>query len=175
MSSTDEVLAANQQYASKFDKGNLAMPPAKKLAILACMDARLTVEQLLGLKTGDAHIIRNAGGIATEDALRSLIISHHLLGTQEFIVINHTDCGMATFTDDQLLGKLEQKTGVSAVTPSHFHCFKDVEQNVRRQVARIKNHPYVRDIPVRGFVYDVKSGKLSEVSDQRGRASEQSA
>jgi carbonic anhydrase len=175
MSTTDEVLAANQQYASKFDKGNLAMPPAKKLAILACMDARLTVEQLLGLKTGDAHIIRNAGGIATEDALRSLIISHHLLGTQEFIVINHTDCGMATFTDDQLLGKLEQKTGVSAVTPSHFHAFKDVEQNVRRQVARIKNHPYVRDIPVRGFVYDVKSGKLSEVSDQRGRASEQSA
>jgi carbonic anhydrase len=175
MSTTDEVLAANQQYASKFDKGNLAMPPAKKLAILACMDARLTVEQLLGLKTGDAHIIRNAGGIATEDALRSLIISHHLLGTQEFIVINHTDCGMVTFTDDQLLGKLEQETGVSAVTPSHFHSFKDVEQNVRRQVARIKNHPYVRDIPVRGFVYDVKSGKLSEVSDQRGRASEQSA
>ena len=175
MSTTDEVLAANQQYASKFDKGNLAMPPAKKLAILACMDARLSVEQLLGLKTGDAHIIRNAGGIATEDVLRSLIISHRLLGTQEFIVINHTDCGMATFTDDQLLGELEQKTGVSAVTPSHFYSFKDVEQNVRRQVARIKNHPYVRDIPVRGFVYDVKSGKLSEVSDQRGRASEQSA
>ena len=91
------------------------------------------------------------------------------------MVINHTDCGMVTFTDDQLLDKLEQKTGVSAVTPSHFHSFKDVEQNVRRQVARIKNHPYVRDIPVRGFVYDVKSGKLSEVSDQRGRASEQSA
>src|ERR1700682_973987 len=109
MSITDEVLAAIQQYASKFDKGNLAMPPAKKLAILACMDARLTVEQLLGLKTGNAHIIRNAGGIATEDALRSLIISHHLLGTQEFMVINHTDCGMVTFTDDQLLGRLEQK------------------------------------------------------------------
>jgi carbonic anhydrase len=175
MSITDEVLAANQQYASKFDKGSLAMPPAKKLAILACMDARLTIEQLLGLKTGDAHIIRNAGGIATEDALRSLIISHHLLGTQEFIVINHTDCGMLTFTDDQLLDKLEQQTGVSAVTPAHFHSFKDTEQNVRRQVARIKNHPYVHDIPVRGFVYDVKSGKLSEVSGQRHRASQQSA
>jgi carbonic anhydrase len=175
MSITDEVLAANQQYASKFDKGSLAMPPAKKLAILACMDARLTVEQLLGLKTGDAHIIRNAGGIATEDALRSLIISHHLLGTQEFIVINHTDCGMVTFTDDQLLDKLEQQTGVSAVTPAHFHSFKDVEQNVRRQVARIKDHPYVQDIPVRGFVYDVKSGKLSEVSEQRQRSSQQSA
>jgi carbonic anhydrase len=139
------------------------------------MDARLTVEQLLGLKTGDAHIIRNAGGIATEDALRSLIISHHLLGTQEFIVINHTDCGMVTFTDDQLLDKLEHQTGVSAVSPAHFHSFKDVEQNVRRQVARIRNHPYVQDIPVRGFVYDVKSGKLSEVSDQRQRSSKQSA
>jgi carbonic anhydrase len=173
MSITDEVLAANQQYASKFDKGSLAMPPAKKLAILACMDARLSVEQLLGLKTGDAHIIRNACGIATEDALRSLIISHHLLGTQEFIVINHTDCGMVTFTDDQLLDKLEHQTGVSAVSPSHFHSFKDLEQNVRRQV--IKNHPYVQDIPVRGFVYDVKSGKLTEVSEQRQRSSQQSA
>ena len=175
MSTTDEALAANQRYASKFDKGSLAMPPAKKLAILACMDARLSVEQLLGLKTGDAHIIRNAGGIATEDALRSLIISHHLLGTQEFIVINHTDCGMLTFTDDQLLAKLEQQTGVSAVAPAHFHSFKDLEQNVRRQVARIKNHPFVRDIPVRGFVYDVKSGKLSEVFEQPQRASQRSA
>jgi len=175
MSTTDEVLAANQQYASKFDKGSLTMPPARKLAILACMDARLSVEQLLGLKTGDAHIIRNAGGIATEDALRSLIISHHLLGTQEFMVINHTDCGMLTFTDDQLLDKLEQKTGVSTVTPAHFHSFKDTEQNVRRQVARIKDHPYVHDIPVRGFIYDVKSGKLSEVAEQRGRVSQRSA
>jgi carbonic anhydrase len=161
MSITDEVLAANQQYASKFDKGSLAMPPAKKLAILACMDARLSVEQLLGLITGEAHVIRNAGGFAT--------------GTQEFIVINHTDCGMVTFTDDQLLDKLEHQTGVSAVTPAHFHSFKDVEQNVRRQVARIKDHPYVQDIPVRGFVYDVKSGKLSEVSEQRQRSSQHSA
>jgi carbonic anhydrase len=175
MSTTDEVLAANRQYASKFDKGSLAMPPAKKLAILACMDARLSVEQLLGLKTGDAHIIRNAGGIATEDVLRSLIISHHLLGTQEFIVVNHTDCGMVTFTDDQLLDKLEHQTGVSAVAPAYFHSFKDVEQNVRRQVARIKDHPYVQNIPVRGFVYDVKSGKLSEVFDQQKHASQQSA
>src|ERR1700693_3448740 len=124
MSITDELLAANQQYASKFDKGSRPMPPAKKLAILACMDARLTVEQLLGLKTGDAHIIRNAGGIATEDALRSFIISHHLLGTQEFVIINHTDCGMLTFKDDELVDKLEQKTGVSAVTPAHFHLSK---------------------------------------------------
>lgn len=175
MSITDELLAANQQYASKFELGGLAMPPARKVAILACMDARLSVEQFLGLKTGDAHIIRNAGGIATEDAVRSLIISHHLLGTQEFLVINHTDCGMVTFVDGQLLDKLEEKTGVSAVSPTHFHAFKDVEHNVRQQVARIKNHPYVRDIPVRGFIYDVKSGKLNEVTEQRPRSSQQSA
>src|SRR5437867_8779816 len=103
MSAIDEILMANQQYAGKFTQGKLAMPPARKLAVLACMDARLTIEPALGLKTGDAHIIRNAGGIATEDALRSLIISHHLLGTQEFVVINHTDCGMLTFEDTELL------------------------------------------------------------------------
>jgi carbonic anhydrase len=172
MSVTDEVLLANQQYAAKFDLGHLAMPPARKLAILACMDARLTVEQLLGLKTGEAHIIRNAGGIATEDALRSLIISHHLLGTQEFIVINHTDCGMLTFTDGQLLNKLEEQSGVAAVSPVHFHSFTNVERNVRQQVARIKSHPYVRNIPVRGFVYDVKSGMLAEVTQDRARAAQ---
>jgi carbonic anhydrase len=175
MSTTEELLANNQQYAAKFDQGDLAMPPARKIAILACMDARLSVEQLLGLKTGDAHIIRNAGGIATEDALRSLIISHHLLDTQEFIVINHTDCGMVTFNDDQLRDKLEEQSGVAVVAPAHFHAFKDVEHNVRRQVARIRNHPYVRNIPVRGFVYDVKSGKLNEVAEPRPRASQQSA
>src|SRR5271156_1343995 len=115
MSITNDVLAANQKYAATFDQGSLAMPPARKLAILACMDARLTVEQVLGLKTGDAHIIRNAGGIATEDALRSLIISHHLLGTQEFIIIYHTDCGMLTFSDHELLHQLEEKTAAATV------------------------------------------------------------
>jgi len=165
MSVTDEVLLANQQYAATFNLGGLAMPPARKFAVLACMDARLTVEQLLGLKTGDAHIIRNAGGIATEDALRSLIISHHLLGTQEFIVINHTDCGMLTFEDDELLRKLEEQTGMAAIAPVHFHAFKDLERNVRQQVARIRNHPYVRSVPVRGFVYDVKSGRLVELAE----------
>jgi carbonic anhydrase len=163
MSATDEVLVANQQYAADFKLGGLASPPAKKLAVLACMDARISVEQLLGLKTGDAHIIRNAGGIATEDALRSLIISHHLLGTQEFIVINHTDCGMLTFSDHELLHKLEEKTGVATIAPVHFHAFKNLESNVKQQVARIKSHPYVRNIAVRGFIYDVKTGKLAEV------------
>lgn len=117
MSITDELLSANKDYAAKFDLGGLAMPPARKIAILACMDARLSVEKLLGLKTGDAHIIRNAGGIATEDALRSLIISHQLLGTQEFIVFNHTDCGMLTFNENQLLEKLEEKTGATPSPP----------------------------------------------------------
>lgn len=168
MSVTDEVLAANQQYASKFNLGGLAMPPARKFAVLSCMDARLNVPQLLGLQTGDAHIIRNAGGIATEDALRSLIISHQLLGTREFIVINHTDCGMLTFEDDQLLHQLEKETGVPAVVPVHFHAFQDVKDNVRRQVARIRNHPWIpASISVRGFVYDVKTGKLEEVAAER--------
>jgi carbonic anhydrase len=175
MSVTDEVLSANKDYAAKFDLGGLAMPPARKLAILACMDARLSVERLLGLKIGDAHIIRNAGGIATEDALRSLIISHHLLGTQEFIVINHTDCGMLTFNDNQLLDKLEEQTGASAVIPAHFHSFPDLERNVRRQVARIKHHPFVPNVPVRGFIYDVKTGKLAEVHEHRRHASKQNA
>jgi carbonic anhydrase len=165
MSVTEELLQANQQYAASFDQGALAMPPARKIAILACMDARLTVEPMLGLKTGDAHIIRNAGGIATEDALRSLIISHHLLGTQEFIVINHTDCGMLTFNDHDLLHKLEEQSGQSTIAPVHFHSFQNLEFNVLQQVARIKNHPYVHNIPVRGFVYDVKTGKLAEVKE----------
>src|SRR6476659_1170696 len=119
MSVIDEVLQNNLKYADQFTLGHLPMTPARKLAVLACMDARLTVEQLLGLKTGDAHIIRNAGGIASEDALRSLIISHHLLGTQEFIIINHTDCGMLTFKDDELLDRLENETGVATVSPVH--------------------------------------------------------
>ncbi len=116
MPSTDDVVKANESYAQDFKLGNLPMPPGRKLAIVACMDARLTVEQFLGLKTGDAHIIRNAGGIVTEDAIRSLIISHHLLGTQEFIIINHTDCGMLTFKDEELAAKLEAGTNAATST-----------------------------------------------------------
>jgi carbonic anhydrase len=172
MSFTDEVLKANEKYASRYDPSVFAAPPAPKLAVLACMDARITVEEILGLKSGAAHIIRNAGGIATEDALRSLIISHHLLGTREFIVINHTDCGMLTFEDDDLLRKLEEKTGSAAVAPIHFHAFKNLEDNVRRQVARIKHHPYVLHVPIRGFIYDVKTGKLNEVKDSSAHAAQ---
>ena len=164
MSTIDEGLKNNQQYAQSFNLGHLPMPPGRKLAIVACMDARLTVEQVLGLKTGDAHIIRNAGGIVTEDAIRSLIISHHLLGTQEFMIINHTDCGMLTFHDAELKNKLRESTHANAVAPEAFHAFGDVEQNVREQIEKVKSHPWIpKEIPVRGFVYDVKSGKLNEV------------
>ena len=164
MSVIDEVLEANKAYAKGFTLGHLPMPPARKLAVIACMDARLTVSQLLGLKTGEAHIIRNAGGIVTEDALRSLIISHHLLGTNEIMIINHTDCGMLTFKDDDLRKKLQQQTGTAAVAPAHFHAFSNVENNVREQVQKVKSHPWIpKNILVRGFVYDVKTGRLSEV------------
>ena len=165
MGVTDEVLKRNESYAKNFTLGSLAMPPARKLAVVACMDARLTVEPMLGLKTGDAHIIRNAGGIVTEDAVRSLLISHHLLGTQEFIIINHTDCGMLTFKDEELRAKLQQLSGTATVAPVHFHAFGNVEENVRQQVQRVKSHPWVpKNIPVRGFIYDVRTGKLTEVA-----------
>ena len=171
MSRTDETLAANQEYAREFRLGHLPMPPARKLAIVACMDARLTVEPMLGLKTGDAHIIRNAGGLVTEDALRSLVISQQLLGTEEVLIINHTDCGMLTFKDDDLRSKLIAQTGTDTVAPAHFHAFPDVEENVRLQIQKVVSHPWIpKSIPVRGFVYDVKSGQLKEVKSGRAAA-----
>ena len=165
MTVIEEVLKANESYAQNFTLGELPMPPGRKLAVVACMDARVTVEELLGLTTGEAHIIRNAGGIATEDAIRSLIISHHLLGTQEFMLIHHTDCGMLTFKDEELRAKLQQQTGTATVAPVHFHAFSDLEEDVRQQVQKVKSHPWVPDhIPVRGFIFDVKTGKLNEVT-----------
>ncbi len=170
MSIVDEALRANQTYASQFSAGGLAMPPAKKLAVLACMDARLDVEQILGLKPGDAHVIRNAGGIATEDAIRSLIISHSLLGTQEFMVVNHTDCGMLTFKDHDLLERLKRETGAMAVVPAAFHSFTSLDQNVREQLMKLRAHPWIpKQIPVRGFIYDVKTGKLREVAAEHAK------
>lgn len=165
MSTTDEVLKANEQYVRDFKLGHLPIPPARHLAIVACMDARLTVEQFAGLKTGDAHIIRNAGGIVTDDVIRSLLISHYLLGTNEWIIVEHTDCGMLTFKDEDLLARLEKETGTVAHAPSHFHAFGNLETNLRRQIAKVRAHPWVpKNIPVRGFIYDVRSGKLNEVT-----------
>lgn len=164
MSIIDERLKANKDFSRDFKLGNLPKPPACKLAIVACMDARLPVEAMLGLKTGDAHIIRNAGGIITVDALRSLIISHYLLGTQEFMIINHTDCGMLTFKDEDLKARLQKQTSKIAVDPETFHAFHDLETNVREQITKVKSHPWMpEDVPVRGFIYDVQSGALKEV------------
>ncbi|MCH7887071.1 MAG: carbonic anhydrase [Candidatus Marinimicrobia bacterium] len=165
MAVIEEVIKANESYAQNFTLGDLPMPPGRKLAVVACMDARVTVEEVLGLKTGDAHIIRNAGGIVTEDTVRSLIISHHLLGTQEFLLIHHTDCGMLTFKDEELRAKLQQQTGTATVAPVHFHAFSDLEEDVRQQIQKLKSHPWIpKHIPVRGFIFDVKTGKLHEVS-----------
>ena len=164
MNILDEALQANKSYASTFNLAHLAIPPAKKLAVVACMDARLTVEDILGLKTGEAHIIRNAGGVVTEDTIRSLVISHHLLSTDVIILLHHTDCGMLTFDDEELKTRLENDTGASSITPESFHAFKDLSADVRRQIAKIKSHPWIpAHIPVYGFIYDVASGKLDEV------------
>jgi carbonic anhydrase len=164
MGATDELLRANEEYARNFKLGSLSKPPARHLAIVACMDARLTVEQFAGLKTGDAHIIRNAGGVVTDDVIRSLLISHHLLGTNEWIIVEHTDCGMLTFKDEDLLDRLEKETGAVAHAPSQFHAFSDLDANLRRQIAKVRAHPWVpKEIPVRGFIYDVGTGRLNEV------------
>jgi carbonic anhydrase len=164
MSTTDEVLKANEEYIRNFGLGGLKAAPARRLAIVACMDARLTVEHIAGLKTGDAHIIRNAGGVVTDDVIRSLLISHYLLGTNEWLIIEHTGCGMLSFKDEDLIGRLEQETGVMAHAPSHFHAFADLETNLRRQIAKVRAHPWVpKEIPVRGFIYDVGTGRLNEV------------
>lgn len=166
MSVIDDVQQANHRFAEGFRLGHLPMPPARKLAIVACMDARLTVEPALGLKTGDAHIIRNAGGIVTDDVIRSLLISHYLLGTEEWMIVNHTDCGMLTFKDEELVAKLRAEWDTTAVTPAHFHAFSDLEENVRQQIQKVHSHPWVpNDIPVRGFIYDVRTGTLNEVAE----------
>ena len=167
MSVIDEVLRANSGYARAFTLGHLPMPPARKLAVVACMDARLTVEQVLGLKTGDAHIIRNAGGIVTEDALRSLLISHYLLGTEEWVIINHTDCGMLTFKDDDVKHSIASEVGIKPGFA--LEAFSDLEQDVRQSMARIQASPFIPNkASVRGFIYDVRSGHLNEVKARAG-------
>jgi carbonic anhydrase len=160
---TSKVVEANRQYARTEFPGRQPMPPSRHLAILACMDARLTVSQLAGIKTGEAHVIRNAGGVATDDAIRSLIISNELLGTREFVVINHTDCGMLTFKDKDLQKRLKDKYG-REVDDIEFHSFPNLEENVKKQVSKIRSHPLIpKDIPVTGFVYEVESGLLRRV------------
>jgi len=162
MSVTDELVRNNQTYAGSFKKGDLPLPPAKHVAVLACMDARLDVHKILGLLEGDAHIIRNAGGAATDDAIRSLAISQRLLGTKEIILIHHTDCGMLTFHDDDLKRKIEEETGIRPAFA--LEAFANLEDDVKQSIARIKASPFIPNkSSVRGFVYDVRSGKLNEV------------
>jgi carbonic anhydrase len=163
MTVTDDLLRNNAEFAKSFDRGDLPMPPGKALAVVACMDARLNVYALLGLEEGEAHVIRNAGGVVTEDVIRSLAISQHLLGTKEIILVHHTDCGMLTFTDDQVKADIEAATGLRP----HFalEAFSDLERDIRQSIARISHSPFVTNKDsIRGFIYDVTTGQLQEVT-----------
>jgi carbonic anhydrase len=162
MSVTESLIRNNESYARSFEKGDLPLPPAKHVAVLACMDARLDVHKILGLDEGDAHVIRNAGGVATDDAIRSLVISQRLLGTSEIVLIHHTDCGMLTFKDDDVKSKIESEVGIRPAFA--LEAFGDVEADVRQSIARIEASPFIPNkASVRGFVYDVRTGRLNEV------------
>ena len=162
MSATDQFIAANGVYAESFEKGDRPLPPAKKVAVVACMDARLETGRLLGLEEGDAHVIRNAGGVVTDDVIRSLAISQRLLGTEEIVLIHHSDCGMLTFKDDAVKAEIEDETGLRP--PFAFEAFGDLEDDVRQSIRRIRSSPFVpRKDRIRGFVYDVRTGRLNEV------------
>jgi carbonic anhydrase len=162
VSVTDELLRNAERYAASFDKGDLPLPPAKKVAVVACMDARLDPQALLGLQEGDAHVIRNAGGVITDDEIRSLAISQRLLGTEEIILIHHTDCGMLTFGDDEFRRQVQEDTGIKPEWAAE--AFSDLDEDVRQSIARIKASPFVpRTDAVRGFVYEVETGRLREV------------
>jgi carbonic anhydrase len=164
LSSTDAYVANAESYAASFEKGDLPLPPAKGTAVVACMDARLHPYAILGLAEGDSHIIRNAGGVVTDDVIRSLAISQRLLGTTEIVLIHHTDCGMLTFHDDDLKAQIEADTGIRP--PFALEAFPDLESDVRQSIARIKASPFVpKKDHIRGFVYEVETGRLREVKE----------
>jgi carbonic anhydrase len=163
MSVTDELLQNNAAYAEAFKKGDLPLPPAKGVAVVACMDARLDVHKILGLEEGDAHVIRNAGGVITDDEIRSLTISQRLLSTREIVLIHHTDCGMLTFSDEELRAQIHEEVGMKP----HFsmESFSDLEEDVRQSIARIEHSPFIpHKDAVRGFIYEVETGRLREVN-----------
>jgi carbonic anhydrase len=163
MTATDELIENARRYAESFEKGELAMPPARRVAVLSCMDARVIPSRILGLSEGDAHIIKNAGGVVTDDAIRSLAISQNLLGTEEIILIHHTDCGMLTFTDEEFAERLESETGQRPGWEPR--AFDDLERDVRDSIQRINDSPFIPNKEsVRGFVYDVHTGELREVT-----------
>ncbi len=164
MSATEEFLEANKQYADDFTQGGKPMPPAKKVAVVACMDARIETGRLLGLEEGDAHVIRNAGGVVTDDVIRSLAISQRLLGTEEIVLIHHTDCGMLTFKDDDVKAQIEDEVGQRPQFA--LEAFSNLEDDIRQSFRRIESSPFVpHKDKIRGFVYDVDSGELNEVEN----------
>ena len=163
MSTTDELLRNNERYANSFEKGDLPMPPAKQIAIVTCMDARLSPYVMLGLSEGDAHVIRNAGGVITDDEIRSLVISQRLLGTREVMLIQHTNCGMLTFSEEEVKGQIQEEVGIKP--PFALESFTDLEENVRQSIRRIETSPFIpHKDSVRGFIYEVETGRLREVT-----------
>jgi len=164
MSTIDKVLRRNADFALNYDPEMISPRPRMNLAVIACMDTRITLAAL-GLKPQDAHFIRNAGGIVTDDAIRSLIVSHYFLGTTEVMLINHTDCGLMKHSEEDMHTHIEKEAGVAASSPVAFHAFSDVEKNVREQMAKLRSHNWIREgLTIRGFVFDVKTGKLKEVA-----------
>ncbi len=165
MSVLDEVLRANSEFAETYDPARAKAPVTRNLALVACMDYRIPLEQAFGLKPGDAYVIRNAGGVVTEDVIRSLLVAHYKLGVEEFLVVNHTECGMQTFRDEDLRGDIRRRRGTDSIAPEQFHAFRDLEEHVRQQIQRIQSHPWVPSrLPVNGCIYDVHTGKLNVVA-----------
>jgi carbonic anhydrase len=165
MSAIDDALEANERYYQQFTAGMLDVQPRKQLAVVACMDSRMDIFAMLGIQPGDAHVIRNAGGIITDDMIRSLLISHHLLGIREIMIINHTDCGLERVHEVEMRAQMLRTFGKVAVAPECFHTFSDVNENVRIQILKARSHPWISpEVIIRGFVYDVRTGRLTEVT-----------
>ncbi len=168
MGSIDEALKANELYAQNFPFADSPKVPARKLAVLGCMDARMNIERILGLEPGDAHVLRNAGAIATEDVVRSLLVSNYLLGTNEVMIIGHTDCGALGLNDGELRERIERERGATAASPAQFLGFSNLEANLGRQLRTLRAHPWIPEsISIRGFIYDVATGRLAEVKTNR--------
>ncbi len=165
MSVLDDVLRANAEFVRTYDPRRATVPVVRKLAILACMDYRIALWEAFGLKQGDAYVIRNAGGVVTEDVIRSLLVAHYRLGVEEVLIVNHTECGMQTFRDEDLRADIRRRRGTDTIAPEQFHAFQNLEENVRQQIQRVKSHPWIpARMPVNGCIYDVHTGQLSVVS-----------
>ncbi len=164
MSVIDDILDANKKFSYNFRLADYSHKPQRKVAVVACMDTRIPVAEILGLKTGEANILRNAGAIVTEDVIRSLIVSHQKLGSEEIMIISHSECGGASFKNEEFVAELVDKTGTAAVSPQHFLDIGNMEEHTRRQVLKVRSHPWISDsVVVRGFIYNVKTGLLNEV------------